>query len=730
MTPAPIRSAALILALVAASASAATPQTDGPVEVRWRVDPESPRTGQVFTATVVVELDADWAEASLVQLFPQPLDVPLQVEGFVAERGALEWLGPAGFAVDAAPALDARARLSTVAVEGEVRAGVRTSPEPGVLRLEIRRVGRTPRAGEVRLAAPRVAYSAATAFREDLLRGRTPIDPVAATAEGEAVTFEVRALPEEGRPPEFSGAIGAFTVRAAGPDGPAHAGEPFTILATVEHDRALAPGVRPQLVAVPAALTVLGAVREDAAAAIANATAFRFSVVAAEEGDLALPEAELVAFDPARDEYVRHTASFGKVAVLPARAPADAGSGADATDGAGAPAGGGEGSRGGGSDLTWTLAVLGGLFGLAVLSVVRRRMGGRRIRGPLAGAHVAVFGRHRLDASTGESVAARSLVRKLRARGLRVSYVEPGDDPASLPTPPTICHAFHPGPAATLAADAAAGTGASLVVTVSCDTAELDDEARSNLKRADAVACTSAAQAEALARDGVTATRIGQAIDVDLIDLANGYADEEVLRGRVGREAPDTAVAVLLGGLSSAARIDDALDAFSELARRRAPEAQRWHLAVFGEALDEDHAAALEARAEGLANVTVLPALPHGEALVALAAAAALVETGAGDGEPRAVLEAQALQVPVLARRGAGAAALVRDGVTGRLYDDARGLADALEMLLADPASAHRLREAGHAAARERADVAAELDAVVALYERALASGGPAAAKA
>ena len=68
--------------------------------------------------------------------------------------------------------------------------------------------------------------------------------------------------------------------------------------------------------------------------------------------------------------------------------------------------------------------------------------------------------------------------------------------------------------------------------------------------------------------------------------------------------------------------------------------------------------------------------------------------------------------------------------MTGRLYDDARGLADALEMLLADPASAHRLREAGHAAARERADVAAELDAVVALYERALASGGPAAAKA
>jgi len=726
MTPAPIRSAALILALVAASASVAAPQTDAPVEVRWQVDPASPRAGQVFTATVVIELDAAWAEDSLVQLFPQPLDVPLQVEGFVVERGALEWLGPAGLAADAEPALDARARLAPLAVEGEVRAGVRTSPAPGVLRLEVRRMARAPRAGEVRLAPPRVAYSAATAFRDDLLRGRTPIDPVAGAAEGAAATVAILALPEDGRPPEFSGAIGAFALRTTGPEGPVRAGEPFTVLATLEHDRALAPGVRPRLVAAPAGVSVLGAVQEGAPATAGGATGFRFSLVAADEGVVELPRAELVAFDPDRGEYVRHAATFEPVTVLPPRA-SDVGT---ADDAAGAPAGGAQGSRGDGADLRWTVAVLFALFGLAVLSVVRRRTGGGRIRGPLAGAHVAVFGRYPLDASTGESVAARSLVRKLRARGLRVSYVEPGDDPGALPAPPTICHAFHAGAAATRAAEAAEASGARLVVSTNGDPGDLDGEERANLERADAVACASEAQVEALARVGVPATRIGQAIDVDLIDLANGYADEEVLRERVGRTEADAAVAVLLGGQRPAKGVDIALDAFAELARRRAPEAARWHLAVIGEAIDEDHAERLRARADGLPNVTVLPALPHGEALVALAASAALVDASAGAGESRAVLEAQALQVPVVARRGAGAAALVQDGVTGRLFDDARGLADALELLLADPGSAHRMREAGHAAARARASVADELDAVVALYERALASEPTQGAKA
>ncbi len=69
----------------------------------------------------------------------------------------------------------------------------------------------------------------------------------------------------------------------------------------------------------------------------------------------------------------------------------------------------------------------------------------------------------------------------------------------------------------------------------------------------------------------------------------------------------------------------------------------------------------------------------------------AVLFTSHGEGMPMAVLEAQAMGVPVVASRVTGVVDLVRDGENGLLGDSAAELADALSKLLTDPALAARL---------------------------------------
>lgn len=68
--------------------------------------------------------------------------------------------------------------------------------------------------GELRLEGPVLSFAYATRFEESFLQGRAPVDRVDAFVSGKPIALEVRPLPEAGRPPEFTGAVGSFSARA------------------------------------------------------------------------------------------------------------------------------------------------------------------------------------------------------------------------------------------------------------------------------------------------------------------------------------------------------------------------------------------------------------------------------------------------------------------------------------------------------------------------------------
>lgn len=97
--------------------------------------------------------------------------------------------------------------------------------------------------------------------------------------------------------------------------------------------------------------------------------------------------------------------------------------------------------------------------------------------------------------------------------------------------------------------------------------------------------------------------------------------------------------------------------------------------------------------------------LDREQLLAELSAADLLLFTTAGEGLPIAVLEAQALGVPVLAHDVTGMADVVLDGRTGILRHDTAGLARALDQLAEDPGRRRALGEAARARILERFDL-------------------------
>src|SRR4029079_18428198 len=69
-------------------------------------------------------------------------------------------------------------------------------------------------AGKLTVPAPILRFAFATGFHDDTWTGRVPSDRHDAYVKGKARTLSILPLPEEGRPREFSGAVGRFGVQA------------------------------------------------------------------------------------------------------------------------------------------------------------------------------------------------------------------------------------------------------------------------------------------------------------------------------------------------------------------------------------------------------------------------------------------------------------------------------------------------------------------------------------
>jgi hypothetical protein len=186
-------------------AQSVLPARDETSEARAFVEVEAPRrdlfAGERVPLRVVFGIEEDFLEHRMVQPFGPRLDVPVQIT----------WTG-----VD--PPKDARTDGATFAWNEVVCRAVRGDDRTADGRrfrtyaVDARLV--VAEAGTRAVAAPSLAYAYATRFEEGFLSGTTPADRVDAFVAGRALVLRVLPLPEAGRPPEFGGAVGSFTVEA------------------------------------------------------------------------------------------------------------------------------------------------------------------------------------------------------------------------------------------------------------------------------------------------------------------------------------------------------------------------------------------------------------------------------------------------------------------------------------------------------------------------------------
>lgn len=111
------------------------------------------------------------------------------------------------------------------------------------------------------------------------------------------------------------------------------------------------------------------------------------------------------------------------------------------------------------------------------------------------------------------------------------------------------------------------------------------------------------------------------------------------------------------------------------------------------------------------------------DALAFVAAADLFVNPSEVEGLPVAVLEAMALERPVVATAVGGVPGIVKDGETGLLVEpgDSKGLAHGVERVLAEPALARRLAHEGRALVEREYGLEAMVRNVEAVYEDVLA---------
>lgn len=122
-------------------------------------------------------------------------------------------------------------------------------------------------------------------------------------------------------------------------------------------------------------------------------------------------------------------------------------------------------------------------------------------------------------------------------------------------------------------------------------------------------------------------------------------------------------------------------------------------------------------------RVSLAGRLPHRDLVRHLREAAVLAHPsirdrrGSMDGIPNTILEAFAVETPVVATRLSGIPEVVLPEETGLLVEpgDATGLADALGRVLADPALGQRLGAAGRTVVRDRFDVGRNVGRLAAL---------------
>ncbi len=188
-------------------------------------------------------------KTSMVQLFHRWLDVPVQVQA--------RWFE--GLPANPSTGLSFALSESVAAAEATERlVGGRQFKV-----LEISRSHLPDDPGQLVVPAPILRFAYATRFREDFVSGRVALDRRDAFVRGKPLTLRIRPLPTEGRPPEFTGGVGRFSVRAEASPRSIEVAQSFKLALHIEGKgnlQHLDPPALEQLAGFPEGFHVLGKV--------------------------------------------------------------------------------------------------------------------------------------------------------------------------------------------------------------------------------------------------------------------------------------------------------------------------------------------------------------------------------------------------------------------------------------------------------------------------------------
>jgi glycosyltransferase involved in cell wall biosynthesis len=192
-----------------------------------------------------------------------------------------------------------------------------------------------------------------------------------------------------------------------------------------------------------------------------------------------------------------------------------------------------------------------------------------------------------------------------------------------------------------------------------------------------------------------------------LIEVIGAEPDKVVLcrhgvpldRFAAVERAPEPGRLLSIGRLVPKKGFDDLIEACALLAQRDVD----FRLDIVGDGPQRGALLELVERRDLRERVRVLPGRPQPELLELYARAAcfamapAVQSDGDRDGVPNVLLEAMACGIPTVATAISGIPEVIRDGHTGVLVPsrDPAALADALQRLLAEPARAQQLGDAG-----------------------------------
>lgn len=278
--------------------AAAGPEAAGAVAVAVAAGRTAGVVGEALPFTIVLDFDETYVRTHGLPLVQRAVDVPFVI--------AAPWL-QAGDDTVAVEEVEGP-RVVTAGAERAWRRAPGSAAGRGRLELPCRVQLR--RAGEIALAPVVVRFAYATAFEEDFLRGRQPVDRREDRIEAAPPPFVARDLPPADVP-GFTGAVGVFAVRAAAAPTAVEVGDECSLELVVAGSGDLAAFAPPPWPVLPGFV-----VQGLAESRLPGERRFRFDALVV-RADAPPPRLPFAFFDPVAGRYVAAVAEVNGLAIRP-----------------------------------------------------------------------------------------------------------------------------------------------------------------------------------------------------------------------------------------------------------------------------------------------------------------------------------------------------------------------------------------------------------------------------